>query len=104
MLRAIKHLIEAAKAGRTSKAEGNHSFQCRNGIWYFRYHWSNICVADPKRHLVAYDNHGFNTNSTTRAINSYKEEFGWYREVNIQVIEHKEELQEEENGRVNQDT
>ena len=96
MLKAIEHLVEAAKMGRISRTEGNHSFKRRNDLWYFKHHQSNICVVDPKRYLVAYNDGGYQTKSTTRAINAYKKFFDWYRIVDVQVVEGKEELQEEE--------
>ena len=101
MLKAVEHLVEAAKIGRASKTEGNHSFKLRNGLWYFRHHQANICVVDPQRELVAYNDEGYHSKSTIRAINIYKKFFDWYRVVDVQIVEGKEELQEEEDVRVN---
>ena len=87
MLRAVEKLTAAAFAGIQSMTIGNHSFTKEKDIFVFRYHWSEICTVDPVRRYVFYDDCGFKTSSTTRSINSYKEMFRDYEEVNRTVFD-----------------
>ena len=86
MLQAVKKLIGAAFAGTNTMTVGNHSFTKEGSLFVFMYHWSEVCIADPERRYVIYDNCGFNTSSTTRAINSYREVFEDYEEVTKDIL------------------
>ena len=86
LLKAVKKLISAAFAGTNTMTVGNHSFTKEGSLLVFKYHWSEVCIADPERHYVVYDNCGFNTSSTTRAINSYREAFSDYEEVTKDIL------------------
>lgn len=87
MLRSIRKLVDAAFTGVNTMTVGNHSFTKDKGHFVFRYHWSEVCIADPERHYVLYDYCGFNTSSTARAINSYREAFVDYEEVTREIME-----------------
>lgn len=74
MLKAVETMIEAYKWGKTHAKAGNHRFELVNGVAKFYYHDTAICVVGDG--ATKYTNGGWNTPSTTRAINSYKEFFG----------------------------
>ena len=76
MLKSVQNLINAANSGAKQRQCGNHSFQRdKDGTLKFFYHWTAICVVD-KNGNPTYDNGGWNTTSTKRAINSYKQYYG----------------------------
>ena len=58
-----------------SKQAGNHAFVRKDGKLFFYYHQTAICVVDAEG-KATYDNGGWNTSSTTRAINSYRSYYG----------------------------
>lgn len=73
MLRAVEDLISMANKGKKSAKRGNHRMeQTDNKIQYY-YYWTCICEVDKATNKATYDNGGFSTSSTTRAINSYRE-------------------------------
>ena len=81
MLKSVAKLINDYYFGERKKAKyGNHSMQVNNdGTVAFYYHNTAVCRYNPKTHKAVYDNGGWNTSSTTRTINSYKEEFEMYK-------------------------
>lgn len=52
---------------------GNHSMSRIGDSWYLMYHGNIICLIDTLENKVIVDNCGYNTNSTTQAINSHLE-------------------------------
>ena len=52
---------------------GNHSMSRIGESWYLMYHKNIICIIDTLENKVIVDNCGYNTNSTTQAINSHLE-------------------------------
>ena len=75
MLAAVQHLIDAAQHNKRKRVVGNHSFRLYNNKWEFLYHFTIVCLVDPINNLIAYDNGGYDTISTIRAIRSYKDYF-----------------------------
>ena len=75
MLKAVENLIYAANTGRKSAKQGNHRMERASDgrIWYY-YHSTAICTV--KDGVAKYDNGGWNTSSTNRAINSYRAYYG----------------------------
>ena len=76
MLKSVEHLIEAANHGVKAKTLGNHSMEHDDKAIYYRYYWTVVCQVDKVTGKATYNNGGYNTSSTTRTINSYKEEYG----------------------------
>lgn len=74
MLKAVENLIYAANIGRKSARQGNHWMQVENGVIRYYYHNTAICTIKDGR--AVYNNGGWGTTSTTRAINSYKSYYG----------------------------
>lgn len=74
MLASVEKMIIAYKHGKTHAKAGNHRFELVEGVARFYYHDTAICVVGDG--ATKYTNGGWNTPSTTRAINSYKEFFG----------------------------
>lgn len=75
MMKSGEKLIASAKLGR-EKTIGNHSLKIAFNSWFFYYHNTAICIYNTVTKVVQYKNGGWNTTSTNRAINSYKEYFG----------------------------
>lgn len=71
MLKTVEKLVNA----KGNMKIGNHSVEHIGNSRRFYYYGTAICVADDKYRLVYFDNGGYFTLSTTRAINSYKEYF-----------------------------
>lgn len=71
MMKAIKSLVESTKNARI----GNHAVMVQRGTRSFSYHDNIICVADDVLHRVYLTNAGWNTSSTSRAINEYRRYF-----------------------------
>jgi len=78
MLKAIKILLES----NNFKKRGNHSVQVVNTSRQFTYHNTVICDVDDDKKVFHCNNGGWNTSSTTRAINDYRHYFNsiGYRE------------------------
>ena len=74
MLKSVEKLIRDYKAGKKKATYGNHWMVVTNKGVRFYYHNTAICVVDNAGN-VTYDNGGWSTQSTTRAINSYKQYF-----------------------------
>lgn len=74
MLKSVEKLIRDYKAGKKKATYGNHWMVVTNLGVKFYYHNTAICVVDNVGN-VTYDNGGWNTRSTTTAINSYKQYF-----------------------------
>lgn len=55
-----------------NKRIGNHRLEITAKEEKYYYHNTCICKIDHKECVVAYDNGGYLTSSTTRAINCYK--------------------------------
>lgn len=72
MLKAVEKCIEAMAIGKDSFKTGNHRAErFSDGTIAYYYHDTAICVvSEGKAH---YDNGGWNTSSTNRAINSYRQ-------------------------------
>ena len=82
MLRSIETLIRLAEDNIVSEARrGNHWFISDNHNIYYYYHATCICIVPHALPIIKYDNGGWNTSSTTRAINSYREYYQDRREV-----------------------
>ena len=76
VLKSILSLISDMNKGAVSSAYGNHSFEKRNGVYYFRYHGNPVCVYDQDNETVSYSSCGYDgAPSTTRTIRSYQEVF-----------------------------
>jgi len=73
MLASVEKMILAYKHGKTHAKAGNHRFELVEGVARFYYHNTAICIVG--NGATKYTNGGWNTLSTTRAINSYKEYF-----------------------------
>lgn len=76
MLKSVENLISAARSGMKHKTLGNHSMEQDAKAIYYRYYWTVVCQVDKATGKATYNNGGYNTASTTRTINSYKEEYG----------------------------
>ena len=81
MLKSIEKLIDAAVNGAEHKSLANHSFQKRNGLYYFYYHFTPICIVDPEQKTMVLDDGGWKTTSTKRSINDYRKAFADYNVV-----------------------
>ena len=71
MLKAQRELL----IGNVSHTIGNHSVWISGPVREYRYHGNVICHVDFQRNTIIFDNCGWNTSSTTRAINGYREHF-----------------------------
>lgn len=71
MLKTVEKLVNAKRDMKI----GNHSVKQEGNTRRFYYYSTAICVADDKYRLVYFDNGGYGTSSTTRAVNSYKKYF-----------------------------
>lgn len=70
MLRTVENLVNATR----SMNSGNHRVKSfSDGTREFVYHNTVICTVDDNRRVFNTDNGGWATQSTTRAINSYKQ-------------------------------
>lgn len=67
-MKCTKTLLET----KGNKKVGNHWSQKTEMIEKYYYHNTCICKINHIEKVVTYDNGGFFTSSTTRAINSYK--------------------------------
>lgn len=75
MLASVKKMISASEAGKDHAKAGNHRMErLYDGTIAYYYHDTAICVVS--RGQVEYNNGGWNTTSTSRAINSYKSYYG----------------------------
>ena len=75
-LKSVQKLISDMRNGAMAAAYGNHSFEKRNGVCYFRYHGSPVCVYDQDNETVSYSSCGYEgASSTTRTVRSYQEMF-----------------------------
>lgn len=71
MLKSVLALVNS-----DSRTCGNHRVkEYSNGTRDFVYHNTVICTANDNNRTFNTDNGGWNTLSTTRAINSYKQAF-----------------------------
>ena len=71
MIKALKALVESTKNARI----GNHAVMVQRGTRSFSYHGNTICMVDDALHRVYLTNAGWNTSSTSRAINEYSHYF-----------------------------
>ena len=72
MLRTVENLVAATH----SMNSGNHRVKSySNNTREFIYHSTVICTVNDSTRTFNTDNGGWNTQSTTRAINSYKQAF-----------------------------
>ena len=76
MLKAVKQLVNHER-----RTVGNHYRECYGDKEFFYYHWTAICVVNYGTREFYVDNGGFRTSSTTRAINSYKQAFPYFKEI-----------------------
>ena len=74
MMKAVEKLITGFNCGKKYVQCGNHHMTSNNGVTRFFYHETAICTLNHGK--VSYDNGGWNTSSTTRAINDYVRYFG----------------------------
>lgn len=69
MLKSVENLVNS-----TRRVCGNHRVkEYSNNTREFVYHNTVICTVDDNRRVFNTDNGGWATQSTTRAINSYKQ-------------------------------
>ena len=74
MLKSVEKLIRDYKAGKKKATYGNHWMVVTDLGVKFYYHNTAICVVDNAGN-VTYDNGGWSSVSTSRALNSYKQYF-----------------------------
>lgn len=67
-MKCIDKLLKATKNTRI----GNHKVELTGSCERYIYHNTCICEVNHISHTITYSNGGYNTPSTTRAINSYK--------------------------------
>lgn len=72
---AVDKLVSAYKKGKKEFQVGNHHLMQDEKEARFYYHSTAICVVNKKTGKAKYDNGGWGTSSTTRAINCYKAVF-----------------------------
>lgn len=75
-MKAIKTLLEAAFNGVATAFSGNHCFKRvpdKNEVVFY-YHLSPVCVLDLDTKSFKLDHCGFDTSSTTRTLNAYRDE------------------------------
>lgn len=88
MLKSVQNLVNDAQQGATVAHYGNHSFERKGSLWYFRYHGAPICIVNPKDETVSISFCGYEGSpSTRRAINSYLTAFETYKNVDRIVHE-----------------
>lgn len=71
-MKSVDKLILAAENGMKSAREGNHSMKQDDTNIYYTYHDTIICTYNKREKVAYYNNGGYETSSTTRAINAYK--------------------------------
>lgn len=80
MLKSVEKLIR----GNVGKKIGNHSKVALEGnIVGYKYHDTVICKVIPIDKKIIIDDGGWKTSSTTRAINSYLENFKDFEVVDL---------------------
>ena len=67
--------IDALLKSNNDKKVGNHKVILTDDFEKYYYHYTCICEINHKEKTITYDNGGFNTSSTTRAINCYKRSY-----------------------------
>lgn len=73
MLKSVEHLIRDYNHGKKKATYGNHSMEVHGEKVFYYYHNTAVCIYNNKTDKVEYNNGGWNTSSTTRTINSYKQ-------------------------------
>lgn len=75
-MKAIKTLIDAAFGVAAIAYKGNHSFICDKGknVIVFYYHISPVCVLDLHTKSFKLDHCSYETSSTTKTLNAYRDE------------------------------
>lgn len=73
-MKTIDTLVREYRRGTNYKRVGNHCLKQEGNTTKFYYHNTAICTLD-KTGKATYDNGGWGTSSTTRAINCYKKYF-----------------------------
>ena len=82
MLKTVEKLIY----GDCGRKIGNHSKIALEGnIVGYKYHNTVICKVIPCDKKIIIDDGGWNTSSTTRAINSYKEYYKDFEVVDLRI-------------------
>ena len=76
MLKSVENLIVAAERGVKAKTLGNHSMEQDEKEIRYYYYWTAVCTVNKYTGKATYNDGGYKTSSTTRTINSYKEEYG----------------------------
>lgn len=86
MLASVSKLVEHVLTGnRTPKRIGNHWCERRApNYWQFFYHETCVCAADTQYMTVMFTNGGWNTSSTTRTVNSYRDAFVGFHELPVE--------------------
>lgn len=83
MLKSVQALVEHALTGNQMYCHiGNHS--CDEPVLSYRkfyYHNACVCIIDTEDKTVMFDNCDWNTSSTTRTINSYRQAFTGFHEL-----------------------
>lgn len=70
MLKAIEKLLNGS-----ATHVGNHRVETTGKVTYYFYHSTAVCTVNTVDGTVKFDNGGWGTMSTTRAINNYKKYF-----------------------------
>lgn len=88
VLKSVQNLVNDARHNITASCYGNHSFNKKGGLWYFRYHGSPVCIVDPNDRTVSINFCGYDgAPSTVRTVNSYLEAFSTYQKVDRAIHE-----------------
>ena len=75
-MKAIKTLVNKAFNGAGAASTGNHGFvqvESRNMIVFYD-HLGRLCTVDLSTQTFKLNHRGYNTSSTSRALNAYRDE------------------------------
>ena len=81
MLKSVEKLIR----GNVGMKIGNHSKVAIDNVVGYKYHDTVICKVIPWDKKIIIDDGGWKTSSTTRAINSYLENFKDFEVVDLRI-------------------
>ena len=74
--KTVEDLVNAYKEGKKHLTRGNHRYELRNGVAYFYYWETPVCIVR-ENGRVEYDDGGYSESPSTRwTIASYKYFFG----------------------------
>lgn len=72
-MKTVQKMIDAAIAGKKKAKIGHYGMTQDDESINFTFYFTTICKVDKKTGTATYDNGGFETVSTVRAMNAYKE-------------------------------